>query len=658
MRDYCSPIRTERGRATSHNSRFAPPCSFLCQSANVARERLLALLFILSLAFAPFSAAAAAASGSRKESAAVVPKALSELVPAMSNQECLECHALADLNKTNSSGQVISLFMDFDKLKSSIHGTNSCSQCHSDLKSTHPDDEVPAQPVNCGACHDKQSHTYGESVHALAIQAGRAGVASCKDCHGHHDVLSPSLPESPLHWSKISATCGECHTEVAAEVNESAHGVALAAGSRDAPTCTDCHSEHNTKDFKHMHPVKVAEQTCAQCHASERINSRYRLPANRMTSFMESYHGLAAQFGSTKAANCASCHGVHAILNSKDPKSMIHPSNLVSTCGKCHPGATEGFALSRIHTGDLLASTQGDIGSFLNLWVRRVYLVLIFGTVGVLSLHNGLAWFRKAMAARKLSGRTVVRMDKSQRVQHILLASSFIILAISGFALRYPDAWLAWLMGGEDVRRWIHRIAGVVMLALGFYHIYYLMAKQEGRKMLIDMLPALKDVRDVAANARYLATGKGEKARFGRFGYPEKFEYWAVVWGTILMGATGCLIWFALDVTKIIPRWVVDVSTTIHFYEAILACLAIIVWHFYHVIFEPGVYPMNWAWLDGKVSEHWQEEEHPLEAGKNGHAGSGTATGAPIEPKGPSPAQVDARGEAPAKESPPPRVDT
>ena len=90
-------------------------------------------------------------------------------------------------------------------------------------------------------------------------------------------------------------------------------------------------------------------------------------------------------------------------------------------------------------------------------------------------------------------------------------------------------------------------------------------------------------------------------------------EYWAVVWGTIIMGVTGLMIWFKMDVTRFLPRWAVDVALTIHYYEAILACLAIIVWHFYHVIFDPDVYPLNWACWSGKVSHHWQAEEHPLD---------------------------------------------
>ena len=112
---------------------------------------------------------------------------------------------------------------------------------------------------------------------------------------------------------------------------------------------------------------------------------------------------------------------------------------------------------------------------------------------------------------------------------------------------------------------------------------------------------------------RYLCGLSKDKPKIGRFGYAEKMEYWAVVWGTVIMGVTGLMIWFKMDVTHWLPRWMVDVALTIHYYEAILACLAILVWHFYHVIFDPDVYPLNMACWDGKVSAHWQAEEHPLD---------------------------------------------
>ena len=113
--------------------------------------------------------------------------------------------------------------------------------------------------------------------------------------------------------------------------------------------------------------------------------------------------------------------------------------------------------------------------------------------------------------------------------------------------------------------------------------------------------------------ARYLVGLSGEKPKIGRFGYAEKMEYWAVLWGTVIMGVTGLMIWFKLDVTRFLPRWIVDVALTIHYYEAVLACLAIVVWHFYHVIFDPDIYPLNTACWNGRVSEEWQKHEHPLD---------------------------------------------
>jgi cytochrome b subunit of formate dehydrogenase len=85
------------------------------------------------------------------------------------------------------------------------------------------------------------------------------------------------------------------------------------------------------------------------------------------------------------------------------------------------------------------------------------------------------------------------------------------------------------------------------------------------------------------------------------------------VWGSVIMGVTGLMIWLKMDVTRFLPRWVADVAGTVHFYEAILAILTICVWHFYHVMFDPDVYSMNWAWLDGRVSKHWYQEEHALD---------------------------------------------
>lgn len=533
---------------------------------------------------------------------------------ALPDSHCMDCHADESLTKEDPSGREISMFVDLAKLRASAHATNSCVSCHTDLTDKHPDDEIPAKPVNCSACHEKQSATYGASVHGLALAAGTPGTATCADCHGTHEVVSPKFAASPLHVSKQAAMCGECHDQAARDYAESIHGTALAAGVRDAPTCTDCHYEHRIVSFAGTKPRTISEDVCSRCHASERLNTRYNLPRDRVRTFFESYHGLASQYGSTVAANCGSCHGHHKVLPSSDPRSMVHPANLVQTCGVCHPGATERFVAGKIHV-DLRSARSGeDLGSAINWWVRRIYLVLIVGVVGAMLVHNLLLLVKKVKAHLGSDGRPIVRMNLSQRWQHAVLAVSFIVLAVTGFALRFPDSWLSWMLGSsEPVRRWAHRVAGVVLLLVGLYHVIYVIVTPTGRKLLKDFMPTKKDLADVWQAVRYLFGATPDKPRIGRFGYSEKMEYWAVVWGTIIMGVTGLMIWLKMDVTAWLPRWAVDVALTIHYYEAILACLAIVVWHFYHVIFDPDVYPLNLACWDGKVSKHWLEEEHPLD---------------------------------------------
>ncbi len=529
------------------------------------------------------------------------------------DSDCLLCHEDKTLAKTNAAGKVFPLYVDVAKLKGSSHKTNTCASCHSDLTDKHPDDNVPAKPVNCSSCHERLSESYAESVHGLAAKSGDAAAPNCKDCHDSHEVLPPNNPASPLHASNLTKTCGVCHDQAAADVRDSIHGKATTAGQREAATCTDCHSEHRIEQLKTNATLRVSAEICSRCHASERINTKFNLPKDRVKTFFESYHGLASQYGSTLAANCASCHGYHLVLPSTDPKSSIYRTNLVHTCGKCHVGATENFAFGKIHV-DIASAVSADFGNKVNFWIRRIYIVLIFVTIGFMLLHNTLLYLKKLIRIYRSQDRPIIRMSLGQRWQHFLLLSSFIILAVTGFALKSPDSWIAILLGSnETFRRWSHRIAGIVMIVLGIYHVLYVLFTREGRQLVKDFFPVKKDISDLAGSAKFLTGLAEEKPKIARFGYAEKMEYWAVVWGTIIMGITGLVIWFKMEVTQFLPRWAVDVATTIHYYEAILACLAIIVWHFYHVIFDPDVYPLNLASFDGKVSEQWMEEEHPLD---------------------------------------------
>ena len=458
--------------------------------------------------------------------------------------------------------------------------------------------------------------SYQESVHGRATEKGSKEAAVCTDCHGSHAIIPPSEAQSSIYKMNVPATCGKCHSEITQAFNQSIHGQAIARGNQLSPVCTDCHGIHSIKS--HSDPNSpVAEQnlsrdTCARCHEGVRLSSEFGIPGNRVSTYMDSYHGLAAQGGSVVAANCSSCHGVHNILPSSDPHSTINPTNLDVTCGKCHKGATQKFTLTPVHLADGRHSRA--IGSQITRWVRIIYTILILGVIGGMFLHNFIIWRSKAVARRRMQNPMMQRMSTNQRWQHLILLTSFIILVITGFALKFPDSWFADLLGmGETVRSVVHRVAGLVLIAAGFYHVFYLAIANEGRRLVRDILPATKDLTDVfQAMTFYLGLGK-TKPKFGRFTYGEKAEYWALVWGTALMGITGVMMWAKVWVGNLLARWWVDVATAVHFYEAILATLAIIVWHFYQVFGDPDVYPMNFAWWDGKMPVEHYKHEHELD---------------------------------------------
>ena len=234
-----------------------------------------------------------------------------EIQASIPNSACMECHGDKTLTTTNAAGKEVSLFVDLTMLAASVHKTNTCASCHADITTEHPDENVAAKPANCMGCHPSQMESYTASVHGLAFKNGRADSATCSDCHDGHTVLPPTSPDSPLHFSKLAQTCGACHGQAAADLAVSVHGKAVATGHRDAPTCTDCHSEHKIEALKSMSPLQISADVCSKCHSSERLNTKYKLPPDRVKTFFESYHGLAAQYGSTRAANCASCHGYH-----------------------------------------------------------------------------------------------------------------------------------------------------------------------------------------------------------------------------------------------------------------------------------------------------------------------------------------------------------
>jgi cytochrome b subunit of formate dehydrogenase len=265
--------------------------------------------------------------------------------------------------------------------------------------------------------------------------------------------------------------------------------------------------------------------------------------------------------------------------------------------------------------------------------IRKFYLGMIVAVIGGMILHNLIIWRHKALLRRKAQHRLVTRMNRNQQFQHVLLFSSFIVLVLTGFALKFPDSWFATLLGmGETVRALTHRIAAVVLISIGVYHILYVALSKNGRRLIFAFLPVPKDVRDVWQTLRYYLGMDSTKPEFARLNYAEKAEYWALVWGLVVMASTGIALWAKILVGNLLPRWWLDVATAIHFYEAVLATLAIIVWHFYQVFLDPDVYPMNWAWWDGKMSFEHYREEHGLDAATLLEAAREEASGTLSEP--------------------------
>jgi formate dehydrogenase gamma subunit len=513
---------------------------------------------------------------------------------------CIDCHT--------RNGDMTTILRASDP-KSTVHRSNiaeTCGRCHGD-KSIMQGSGISERPFL----------SYRESVHAKAIAQGNISAAVCTDCHNSHDILPAANPQSPIAKVNIPLTCSKCHKSESAEFMQSIHGQAVVRGVSRSPVCTDCHGIHNINspvEADGTTAATIGTDTCAQCHEGVRLTQEFGVAGERVSSYKDSYHGLASKLGSKVVANCASCHGVHNILPSSDPKSMISAANLPQTCGQCHIGAGVKFATGKIHLTSELVAANGarNIGAIGTRVVRWIYVPLIVLVIGGMVVHNGLIWARK-VAARKRESRPIVRLSFNQRVQHWLLLTSFIALVLSGFALQYPDSWLAAMLGGSEyLRRIIHRIAAVIMLAVGAYHVAYLFLSKDGRLWLKDMLVKGKDFKDVLGNFAYYLGASKVRPKIARFGYAEKAEYWAVVWGTLIMGLTGLMIWFKLGFFAFLPRWVVDIALAVHFYEAVLATLAIIVWHFYHVIFDPDVYPVNFAFLDGRMSEALYRHEHEL----------------------------------------------
>jgi len=591
--------------------------------------------------------------------------------------DCQDCHAgiaaiphatnLPAVDCTSCHDAVAAAYTQHGGAKESPESYfPACWNCHG----TH--DIVPGSsprsrvaPANlartCGGCHEDPSIVakydipmmepivvFSRSVHARTPPGESRPVATCVDCHSAtgtgHRILPPIDPRSTIYHFNIHRTCGKCHGEIAGRYARSSHGRLAAHGEADAPVCTTCHGEHAifpvTDERSPVYPTNVSLTVCGSCHGSKLINTKYGMPQTIMKSWKHSYHGLKSTDGDADVANCSSCHRAHLVLPASDPASSIHPAHLMTTCGQCHHGISEAVVRVPIHATTGIA--LNDLGRVL----RHVYIVAIAVIIGLMVLHWIVDLQKRIRVMNE--GPQVVRMRRDELWQHTLLMVSFTVLAITGFAFQFSGAWWARLLfgweGGFVLRHTIHRAAAVVFMGTAVWHLVYLF-RRRGRRFLRDIFPSIRDFRHFGQMIAHNLGRRPEGPHPGRFSYIEKAEYWALVWGTVVMTGTGLALWFGNVTERALRVQALGVMLVVHYYEAILAGLAILVWHLYSTIFNPPVYPNNPSWYTGKMPVEMYRDEHPedpvlaeMMAEEPGSEAPSPAPECPEEGGGPEPA--------------------
>jgi cytochrome b subunit of formate dehydrogenase len=275
-----------------------------------------------------------------------------------------------------------------------------------------------------------------------------------------------------------------------------------------------------------------------------------------------------------------------------------------------------GYAGSPRQYGGIVAATQ--------TFFRWLTVIVIGGMM----IHIVLDFVTRRRASRTHSAEgadhTVPRFNSHFLGQHLILMTSVILLFLSGlfvFGTRYPGAqWASSLtgaFGGLDFWRSVHRIGASLLMFVAAYHVVYSLVHPEGRRDFVHLLPRSRDFREFAQSVLWMVGKRRERPRFSRFAYIEKFDYWAVFWGCAIFFASGLAMWFPSMARKVFPGAspaIFDALKEAHSHEAVLAFLAIAIWHIYNVLLRPGRFPGSLTFLHGRVSRRELAAERELEA--------------------------------------------
>jgi cytochrome b subunit of formate dehydrogenase len=477
--------------------------------------------------------------------------------------------------------------------------------------------------------------------------------------------------------------CRDCHKDHAAQAMSSRHDKPDKVAG-DHPTCFICHAGGPHNMVKPKTPTAQAQvELCVGCHQDEALMKRYGMTIEPVVSYLKSFHGKAVmRFGQQDSATCVDCHGLHAVLPHTSAQSPVHESNVTETCRQCHPGAKMNFSLSGAnHLSLKIEETPLLRGQELFFKVLTVSVILGLMLLIVLDLRRkvfshdyhpesgrpvgfliALSFFTVivgiGMVALEIRGarypvaaslglmavamlmylfirqpkehkreKVYPRFNLSQRTQHFLLVASFTVLVVTGMPIRFAE--IAWapdvqlLFGGFAGARLAHRIAAVVMIAAWVWHTGYLLYLWKKAKFSFKswtMLPNKKDFIDFYHTVTYGVGLRKEPPSFDRFQFREKFDYFAVYWGMPIMVFSGLILWFPIFFSNYLTNLGFGVAYIAHSDEAVLAMLAIVIWHFYNTHFNPDTFPMNRTWLTGTMTESEMLRDHPFEKARMDNA--------------------------------------
>lgn len=527
--------------------------------------------------------------------------------PLTDEESCGECHGrtLRDIGRSAHDGEAtcsdchgapheIALNVDLASAVSPIHQIRHCGECHAN----------GGMPIE----------RYVESEHGRAILlSGLIAAPACSDCHGSHRIVPVDDRRSPTSHESSPDMCGACHVMLLEEWKTlSAHGVAWQEGE-EGPVCTDCHSSHGIASPTSATSRLQSPDTCGNCHEEY------------MTTFRDSFHGKAGHLGLSAGATCSDCHTPHKNVAADDPRSSVHPDNLVATCSQCHEGVTASFASFDPHNDP--SNPADHLGVFI-VWVAMTGLLI--GVFAFFGIHD-LLWLQRSLVGamrgefkeeRASGGPYVRRFNHMNITMHVVIITTFLLLGLTGLPLKFHGTpWaqqLIAMLGGIDFARVIHRLAaigtfGYMAFHLGNLFVRWIFKKERGLFWGPNsMVPQPKDFRDFFANIRYYFY-LGERPQGDRWTYFEKFDYLAVFWGVMIIGLSGLMLWFPVAVTRFLPGWTLNAAHVIHSDEALLATGFIFVFHFFHTHLRPESFPMDTVVFTGKMPLQRFKVERPLE---------------------------------------------